>query len=233
MAVTQTRDRLGARTGSVDPIQATAVVLLLFMAFVLPFALVSLGYIGLFGIVLAGALLASTIPFAFTSLSGTPTRAQRSGVHGFVEMALYLSPVLLLTAAFPLATQRILDIQVGGASLTSLLLACSVTVPWSSQAVCMPLYRAIGALIPEGNMDAIQRRFCQVWPSAFIQSLPTVAIFAVAMQLVMSWSWTAFATYFTLSVLHVAFAQSLVISNVGRLRTRWALGLGRVTQQYC
>lgn len=47
-------------------------------------------------------------------------RAQRRGlalipVRPAVEMALYLSPVILLTLAFPFATQRIADTHVGGA----------------------------------------------------------------------------------------------------------------------
>jgi hypothetical protein len=155
-------------------------------------------------------------------------RAQRRGlalipVRPAIEMALYLSPVILLTLAFPFATQRIADTHVGGAPLVSLLLASSVTVPWLSQPVCLPLYRAIGPLIPDGNIDVIQRRFLQVWPTTFLQSLPAVAVFAVPVQLVMGWSWQAFGAFLGLCVLHVAFVQSLIAANVDRRRLRWAL----------
>ena len=103
------------------------------------------------------------------------------------------------------------------------MLASSVTVPWLSQPVCLPLYRAIGPLIPDGNIDVIQRRFLQVWPTTFLQSLPAVAVFAVPVQLVMGWSWQAFGAFLGLCVLHVAFVQSLIAANVDRRRLRWAL----------
>ena len=147
----------------------------------------------------------------------------RSMLRPIGEMALYLSPVALLTLVFPIAARHLGNTHLGGVKLTTLLLASSVTVPWLSQAVCLPLYRAIGSLILDRDMDRIQGRLCQVGPWAFIQSLPLVAVFALPVALIMSWSAAALATHVTLCVLHVAFAQSLVACNVGRRRGRWAV----------
>ena len=113
-----------------------------------------------------------------------------------------------------------------GSAWSLFLLASAVTVPWLSQAVCLPLYRAIGSLVPDGDMDKIHRRLSEVWPAAFVQSLPLVALFAAVVQAFMSWSWIAFTAYLALCLLHVAFAQSLVASNVGRRRVRWAVAWG-------
>ncbi|WP_432548513.1 hypothetical protein [Kineococcus sp. SYSU DK004] len=145
------------------------------------------------------------------------------GVRGLREMALHLSPVALLMVVFPLASSRIAETTVGGTGLTSVLLASSLTVPWISQAVCLPLYRGIGHLVLEGDMQKIDRRFCEVWPTTFLQSLPAVVLFTVPVAVVTRWSAGALAVYVGLCVLHVAFAQALVVTNVGRRRERWAL----------
>lgn len=137
-------------------------------------------------------------------------------------LALYLSPVLLLTIVFPVISPRIATAQVGGASLTSLLLASSLSVPWLSQAVCFPLYRAIGPLISDGDQFQIAARFTQVWPAAFAQSAPVILVFAVPVELVMHWSPVAIGAYLVLCLLHVAFVQSLIPTNVGRRRVLWA-----------
>ncbi len=147
----------------------------------------------------------------------------RSVVRPTVELVLHLSPVALLTFVFPIASHRIGRTQVGGVSLTALLLASSLTVPWLGQAVCLPLYRAIGHLIGGGDMNKIQRRFCEVWPSTFAQCLPAVAVFAVPVELATRWPLRAFGTYLALCVLHLSFAQSLVLANVGRRRVLWAV----------
>ncbi len=137
-------------------------------------------------------------------------------------MLLYLSPVLLLALVFPAAVGRIAGVEVGDAPLTTLLLACSLTVPWLSVATCMPLYRTLGRLLSESHIRAVRARFVQVWPATLAQSIPLVLLFAVPMQLVMRWSLTALLTYVSLCLLHVAFAQSLVVANLGRDRKLWA-----------
>jgi hypothetical protein len=150
-------------------------------------------------------------------------RVRRALLRPMVEMALHLSPVVLLTLVFPIASERIAGTEVGGAGLTELLLASSLTVPWLSQAVCLPMYRAIGPLMNDGDMDKIQRRFVQVWPTVFLQCLPVVVLFAVPVEIAMGWSVSALAAYLMLCILHLAFAQSLVVINVARRRVQWAV----------
>jgi len=140
-----------------------------------------------------------------------------------LELALHLSPVALLTLIFPIATVRLSGIEVGGTALTTLLLGSSLTVPWLGQAVCMPLYRALGVVIHAGDQDKIQARFVAVWPAAFVQSLPALVVFAVPVEFALRWSPAAFSTYLVLIVLHLAFAQSLVLANIGRRRLLWAV----------
>lgn len=142
--------------------------------------------------------------------------------RAIVDLALYLSPVLLLTFIFPIAVARITGVRVGGVSLTTLLLASSLTVPWLSMAVCLPLYRAVGHLIPVTDMDAVRARFTEVWPVTYLQSVPSVLFFAIPVEVFMRWSATAVLTYVALCLLHAAFAQSLVVVNIGRDRVLWA-----------
>lgn len=140
-----------------------------------------------------------------------------------VQLLLHLWPVGVLTLIYPIASQRMAGAAVDGVTLTSLLLAVSLTVPWLSQGVCMPLYREIGPLIPEGDTDKIRCRFCEVWPLTFAQSLPTILLFAVPIQLATQWSMTTMSAYVVLCVLNLAFVQSLVLTNIGRQRFGWAL----------
>jgi hypothetical protein len=157
--------------------------------------------------------------------AGPPAGADRNGRPGIraaVEMVLYLSPVLLLTVSFPIAVSRISDVGVGGASLTTLLLASSLTVPWLSVAACLPIYRAIGDLLPASQEAPVRERLCQVWPTAFAQTAPAVLVFAAPVELALRWSIPALATYIALCLLHVAFAQSLILANISRNRLRWA-----------
>lgn len=56
---------------------------------------------------------------------------------------LYVSPVALLTVAFPFVTPILSKNYVGSVPLIQIILAASIVVPWLSQAVCMPIYRAL------------------------------------------------------------------------------------------
>ena len=72
-------------------------------------------------------------------------------------------------------------------------------------------------------MEAIGQRFCAVWPLTFAQTAPAVLLFAVPLELVMRWPATAWLTYVAMCLLHAAFAQSLVVANIGKRRVVWAL----------
>ncbi len=154
-------------------------------------------------------------------------RARRPGRRRFrpaVELIAYLSPVLLLSAAYPIATRRLAGDTVGGVQLTTLLLAASVTVPWLTQSVCLPLYRAVAPQMAAGDTGAIRGRLCEVWPSTFLRCLPVVAAFTLAIELSTGWSLRSIGVYVGLCVLYVAFSQSLVLSILDRRRALWAAG---------
>ena len=124
--------------------------------------------------------------------------------RGGVNLLLYLSPVIFLNIVFPLVSPRMADATVGGVQLTYVVLASSITVPWLAQAACMPAYRAIGGLMAERDMEQITRRFCQVWPAMFVQTLPLVGLFAVPLWLATGWSAQAMGTYLVLCGAHRA-----------------------------
>ena len=60
-----------------------------------------------------------------------------------INFLLYVSPVALLTTVFPIVTPTINRYNLDGVPLIQVILAASITVPWLSQAACLPLYRAI------------------------------------------------------------------------------------------
>ena len=146
----------------------------------------------------------------------------RGGLRLGWELLLHLSPVALLTLVFPIVSERISEVRIGGVGLSALVLAASLTVPWLSQAVCMPLYRGVGALSDGKDVDALRARFLAVWPLLALRALPVVAVFAVPVQLVMGWSLTALGAYLAMCVLQLLFAQSLVLSNMLGHRWSWA-----------
>ena len=85
-------------------------------------------------------------------------------------MLLYLSPIAMLSVAYPIASRRLDNTGVGGVRLTTLLLASSVTVPWLTQAVCLPLFRAVAPYVAANQPDKINKRLFQVWPTTFAQA---------------------------------------------------------------
>lgn len=159
-------------------------------------------------------------------LGGDTERGGWAGRIGALRaLLLHLAPVALLMVAYPLASQRI-HTSIGGTPLLTLLLASSVTVPWLSQSACLPLYRAVGDLLPireESQLVALERRMVAAWPRVFVQALPSVLLFAIPLQLVFGWSVSAFATYLALAALHLVFVQSVVVTNVAQRRGLWAL----------
>ncbi len=151
----------------------------------------------------------------------TGTRSRRSlGTVG--QLVLHLTPVLLLTTVFPLVDDEIGSARIGGVGLTSVVLASSMTVPWLSQSVCMPLYRGIGEVLHRGDRDALLAGFCRAWPLIALRSLSVVLLFAVPVQLVLDWPLRVLGAYLVLTVLHLLFVQLLVLTNRPDHRGMWA-----------
>jgi hypothetical protein len=150
-------------------------------------------------------------------------RAVARALRQAVRLLLYLWPVGLLTVIYPTASRRMAGHEVGGVQLTTFLLAVALTVPWLSQGVCLPLYRALGPVAISGNDETVRRRFVSVWPTSFVQTLPVLMVFIVPLVVVMHWSPTALGAYALLVSLDVAFAQSLVLTNIRHSHVGWAL----------
>jgi hypothetical protein len=132
-------------------------------------------------------------------------------------------PVGLLTIAYPVAATRMAGHTVGGVPLATFLLAASLTVPWLSQGVCMPLYRVLGELNGSADQADVRRRFCAAWPATFARALPLAVLTAVPLFLALRWSLTAVASFVVLVGLHLALVQGLVPANAGRARAGWAV----------
>lgn len=148
--------------------------------------------------------------------------AARAAAASGLRLLLHLWPVILLTVAYPAATSRMAGHRVGGVELTTLLLAVAVIVPWLVQGTCTPLYRAVGGT-ECGEVQALRRRFCAVWPAALLQSAPLLGVSAVPAALILHWSAPAIRGFVLLVGLNVLFAQVLVIPNLTRSRVAWTL----------
>jgi hypothetical protein len=156
---------------------------------------------------------------------GGPTEAAKAGRGRYAaQLFMHLVPVMLLSLAFPVATARIMGEAVGPVPLTTLLLASSLTVPWLSQIVCMPLFEGVWDYTAVNDMRGLARRLLASWPVSFLLAVPTTAIFAIPVMLTMGWSLRSLSCFLILAVLHVVFAQSLVYSIAAKKASAWALG---------
>lgn len=138
------------------------------------------------------------------------------------QFALYLSPVLLLMLIFPFVTERISSISVGGVNLTQIVLAASITVPWMSQCVCLPIYKAMEDLLGEKELNSCMKRFCEYWLATCVAMVPVLLVFGLPLFFALNWTWTALLAYLILGFLNMAFGQLLVIANIPTNRTYWA-----------
>lgn len=209
----------------------TAIILTaLFLTALIPIAVDGLAQSGLILLTLVGGLLVLiTVALIMRGTAlGTDTQQPDTPVsnRGGINLLLYLSPVIFLNIVFPLVSPQMATATVGGVQLTYVVLASSITVPWLAQAACVPSYRAIGGLMAERDMQKITRRFCEVWPAMFAQTLPLVAVFALPLWLATGWSLEAMVAYVLLCGAHVLFVQSLVLANVGERRGLWAVAWG-------
>ncbi|QNV40090.1 hypothetical protein IDM48_01125 [Rothia amarae] len=139
------------------------------------------------------------------------------------QFLLYLSPVILLTTIFPLVTPRISEVTVGRTQLTEIILAVSITVPWMSQSICLPIYRSMGDLLADREMDACMRRFAEYWLSTCVAVLPVLLVFAAPFYFALNWDFAALFAFLLLGFLNMAFGQLLVIANLPTTnRNTWA-----------
>jgi hypothetical protein len=150
--------------------------------------------------------------------------ALRRAPAAFVRLAAQLSPVIFLSLAYPFAAGRLAAVQVGGLPFHELLLATSITAPWLSQIVCMPLFSVLSTSPEEGGRQQLRARALEAWPATFCAAVPVVAVLVIPVWLTERWSISAALVYATLCLLNAAFAQSLVYGIVSRNARLWVLG---------
>jgi hypothetical protein len=135
-----------------------------------------------------------------------------------------LSPVIFLSLAYPLATGRLSAVDVGGLPFPRLLLATSITAPWLSQIVCMPLFTTLSPHAADGDPRQLRVRALEAWPWTFTATIPAVIVLVVPVWLTEHWRLSAVLAYAILCLLNAAFAQSLVYSVVSRHSVLWLTG---------
>ncbi len=182
-------------------------------------------------LVSACVLLCITVGAAATTrvlLSRQVTRAVllRWSPRAAGRLLAQLSPVIFLSLAYPLAAGRLSTVDVGGLPFPRLLLATSVTAPWLSQIVCMPLFTALSPHAAGRNPQQLRIRALEAWPCSFAAAVPALAIMAVPVWLTEHWRPSAVLVYATLCLLNAAFAQSLVYCIVSRHSILWLAGWG-------
>lgn len=202
----------GGRTGLIAGVLATTV--LLAIALLLPYMTDRSLVVEITGVVAVALLVVAALVW--------PSSSTRGPMSSAGQLVLHLTPVLLLTTVFPLVASQISSARIGGVSLTSVVLASSMTVPWLSQSACMPLYRGIGETLHRGDRDALLASFCRAWPLIALRSLSVVVLFAVPVQLVSGWPLPVLGAYLALTVLHLLFVQLLVLTNRPGQRGLWA-----------
>lgn len=161
---------------------------------------------------------------AVLTMRRTLATALRRAPAALVRLAAQLSPVIFLSLAYPFAAGRLAAVQVGGLPFDELLLATSITAPWLSQIVCMPLFSVLSSSPAEGGHQQLRARALEAWPAAFCAAVPVVAVLVIPVWLTERWSISAAVVYATLCLLNAAFAQSLVYGIVSRNARLWVLG---------
>jgi hypothetical protein len=171
----------------------------------------------------ASAVTAGLIE-AVLALRRSLLAALRRAPAAVARLAAQLSPVIFLSAAYPFAAGRLAGVQVGGLPFHDLLLATSITAPWLSQVVCMPLFTVLSASAPDGGRQQLRASALEAWPAAIGAAVPVVALLVIPVWLTERWSISAAVVYATLCLLNAVFAQSLVYAIVSRNAVLWVLG---------
>ncbi|MBI8989472.1 hypothetical protein [Corynebacterium meridianum] len=138
------------------------------------------------------------------------------GRTSLVQLASVLSPTILLMTVFPTITDTLLRTAVGQTTTMTVVLAVSVTVPWLSGGVCMPVYEPLSGVArgPEGIRSEERTRFygefCSVWPSLVVWILPPLAAATLVINIFFGWGAQETAIYALGVFTNMLFAQSLI-----------------------
>ena len=88
------------------------------------------------------------------------------------RLASLMAPLITLTLAYLLLSERIAKAQVGGVRLSVLLLSSSTVIPWLGQAVCAPLYSVLSA--GPRDVRTLRTQVRRLGPSLTVWTMPRV-----------------------------------------------------------
>ena len=149
--------------------------------------------------------------------------AWRSGSRTLLSLAAQLTPIIALALVFPIVGTRLAAVKFGHTSLSSVLLAAALSVPWLAQIGCAPLYRAIGEDIYNNGPTALVRSFLSRWPAVFVSSIPAVAVLDLSFTIVFRWSRGASLAYLLFGVVSLALTQWFVVPVMEHRYWLWAV----------
>lgn len=152
-----------------------------------------------------------------------PPPAWRSGSRTVLSLAAQLTPIIALALVFPIVGTRLAAVKFGHTSLSSVLLAAALSVPWLAQIGCAPLYRAIGEDIYNNGPDALVRSFLSRWPAVFLSSIPAVAVLDISFTIVFRWSRGASLAYLLFGVVSLALTQWFVVPVMEHRYWLWSV----------
>ena len=154
------------------------------------------------------------------NISSTSGRPRSPGLRK--SLVAQLTPVIILSLAFPLAGSQLRAAQVGSISAAALVLAGSLATPWLSQVVCTPLYAALSAAPADGEPVSLGARWLSRWPFVAASSVLVAGVFGAGIGLSLRWDTTAICALVLLCTLNSLFSQSTVVGNLQRNYLPWA-----------
>lgn len=152
---------------------------------------------------------------AFSPIAG---RQRASGLRK--NLLAQLTPVLCLSAAYPLVGVQLRTARVDSISTVALILSASLITPWLSQIVCMPLFAALSG---KPEQDRLASAWLSRWPFVAAASLPVAGMFGAAVGVTLGWNSAAIGALMLLCALNALFSQSLVVGILQRNYLPWAV----------
>lgn len=175
-------------------------------------------------LIIGAALLGLTaLLLAATSAFCRRTRARRRRAPGlWKRLMVQLTPVVCLSAAYPMVGPRLEAGRVGSVSEQMLVLAGSLVTPWLSQTVCSPLFRALSVPADAGQPASLPGRWLALWPLVAVQSILIAALAGLGTGALLGWDSAASGALVVLCALNGLLSQSMVVGILQRNYMSWA-----------
>lgn len=162
----------------------------------------------------AGFCLALTF-VAVRALMATNKLQKGQGQRVLGSLAIHMSPVILLSAAFPTISEELATVSVGGITIDRIILAGAVVTPWLSQAFTAPFYLEYDKYDP-GSAVSVARHVLSRWPMIALGCVPIAVVVALLETMLLGWSPMAGLALGVMLMLNVLFGQSLTAAYMRR-----------------